>query len=431
MSKSKHLTLSQRITIELGLNHNRSFKSIAAELNKDPSTISKEVRNHRQKVRSGAFGRSHNSCVHRFSCTYSSVCSKPNCYKNYCRTCSYCNNSCSFYTEDICQTLSLPPYVCNGCNQRTRCSLFKFEYRAEASQKQYQLSLSSSRSGCSLSEQQLSRIDQVLTPLLKQGHSPYHIWTNNKDQLMIDSRTLYNYINKGYLDSIHLDLPKALRYRPRQGKKGFKIDKKCRVGRTFDDFHLYMSQNHEPHYVEMDTMVGSPGGKVLLTITFPLCSFMIAFLREANDSQSVISIFNELYVRLGHTLFTQLFPVILTDNGSKFSNPSAIEFVDSDCTIRRTRLFYSRSSTSSDKPHIERNHIEFRRICPKQTSVDNFTQDTVNLIFSHINSYARKKLNNKSPLMLFSHLFGDNLHLVFGITEIQPNNVILNPSLIR
>ena len=39
----KHLDLSARIIIEQHLNNGDSFRSIAIELNKDPSTISKDV----------------------------------------------------------------------------------------------------------------------------------------------------------------------------------------------------------------------------------------------------------------------------------------------------------------------------------------------------------------------------------------------------
>ncbi len=42
-----HLTLSDRIYIEQELLQNSSFRSIAATLHKDPSTISKEVKLHR------------------------------------------------------------------------------------------------------------------------------------------------------------------------------------------------------------------------------------------------------------------------------------------------------------------------------------------------------------------------------------------------
>ncbi len=43
--KNKHLNLNDRICIEHGLNSNKSFKSIANELVKDCTTISKEINN--------------------------------------------------------------------------------------------------------------------------------------------------------------------------------------------------------------------------------------------------------------------------------------------------------------------------------------------------------------------------------------------------
>ncbi len=42
----KHLTLSDRICIEKGLNDGKSFAEIGRETHKDPTTISKEVRKH-------------------------------------------------------------------------------------------------------------------------------------------------------------------------------------------------------------------------------------------------------------------------------------------------------------------------------------------------------------------------------------------------
>ena len=42
----KHLNLSDRINIEKGLNNNDSFATIAKVVQKDPTTISKEVRKH-------------------------------------------------------------------------------------------------------------------------------------------------------------------------------------------------------------------------------------------------------------------------------------------------------------------------------------------------------------------------------------------------
>ena len=66
-----------------------------------------------------------------------------------------------------------------------------------------------------------------------------------------------------------------------------------------------------------------------------------------------------------------------------------------------------------------------RRFYPKGSSFDQLTQNQLSLILNHINSY-KKRLNDHSPLELFSLLFGnetlDKLELVF----ITPENVCLS-----
>ena len=71
--------------------------------------------------------------------------------------------------------------------------------------------------------------------------------------------------------------------------------------------------------VEMDSVEGKKGGKVLLTLHFVRAEFMLAFIRDSNDSQSVINIFDKLYLELFPDVFCKLFSVILGDNGSEFS----------------------------------------------------------------------------------------------------------------
>ena len=46
MAKHTHLTLDDRYTISNLLNSSTSFKAIALEIEKDCTTVSKEVRNH-------------------------------------------------------------------------------------------------------------------------------------------------------------------------------------------------------------------------------------------------------------------------------------------------------------------------------------------------------------------------------------------------
>ena len=104
------------------------------------------------------------------------------------------------------------------------------------------------------------------------------------------------------------------------------MDKNCLENRTYEDFVEYMKQNPNTPIVEMNTVEGRKRGKVLLTLHFVNCSFTLAFIREHNDAQSVIDIFNYLQNILGIDKFKELFILILTDNCSEFSNPTKIEF---------------------------------------------------------------------------------------------------------
>jgi len=138
---------------------------------------------------------------------------------------------------------------------------------------------------------------------------------------------------------------------------------------------------------------------------------------------------NSLEQMLSYEMFLTLFPVILTDNGSEFSNPLAIEF--NNLGQQRTHVFYCDPSAPYQKGAVENNHEFIRRIIPKGKSFDAYTQDDINLMLSHINSYGRKKLNNQSPTLVFSFLHKDDILKKLGIGIIQPNDIILTPQLLK
>ena len=134
----------------------------------------------------------------------------------------------------------------------------------------------------------------------------------------------------------------------------------------------------------MDSVIGRVGGKCLLTIHFVVSSLMLAFLRDANTLASVIEIINLLDEVLGAKTFKSLFPVILTDNGSEFSNPKEIE-KRSTIPCNRTKIFYCDPSAPYQKGSAERNHEFIRFFIPKGTDIGNYSQDDINLMMDHIN----------------------------------------------
>ena len=98
---------------------------------------------------------------------------------------------------------------------------------------------------------------------------------------------------------------------------------------------------------------------------------------------------------------------------------------------QRTKIFYCHPSSPYEKGSCEVNHELIRRILPKGTSFDNLTQEDTNLMMSHINSYKRKKLNNKSPYFAFSTIYGKNTLNKLGIQQINPNKVNLSERLLK
>ena len=72
-----------------------------------------------------------------------------------------------------------------------------------------------------------------------------------------------------------------------------------------------------------------------------------------------------------------------------------------------------------------------RRILPKGTSFDSLSQADVNKVLSHTNSYARKKLNDKSPFESFSFLFGKDILDMLGIFRVPAVDIVLTPALLK
>lgn len=245
---------------------------------------------------------------------------------------------------------------------------------------------------------------------------------------MLSERTLYRLVDANVLTVKNIDLPKKVKYRPRKKSKELKIDKFCTEGRKYEDYLNYIADGNDYPVVEMDTLEGKKGGPVLLTLFFTTCNLQLAFKREANTAKSVIDIFDYLYEILGHDNFVTLFRIIVTDNGSEFSNPSAIEFNSKG--ERRTRIFYCNPRNPDQKGACEKNHVEIRKIFPKGTPLDDFSQDDINLAISHINSYLRKKLNNKSPYSVFSSFYDKKILDILNIQYIEPNSVLLKPILL-
>lgn len=424
LANQKHLTLEDRNYIEQALGQNMTFKEIAKFLSKDPTTISKEIKKHRIRKESSKFNNG-NTCANRFNCSKKNVCAKR--CNTKCHSCQICTKYCPDFKEQTCPSLQHAPFVCNACPTRGHCMLVKYYYRALPSYNQYKNTLSVARQGINLSDEELCELDSIVSPLLKQGQTIAHIYQTQ--DLKCSKSSLYNYIDLNKLSARNIDLPRRVRYPKKKKKRTPPKDTTIRKGRTYEDFEKYLIENPDTQIVEMDTVEGKKGGKVLLTMLFRNSKLMIAFLLDDKTSNSVLKVFNWLEAILGNELFEKTFPVILTDNGSEFSNPLSLEFNEEG--IGRTRIFFCNPGASYQKGAIEKNHEFIRYVIPKGISMDNLTQGNITKMINHINSLTRKSLNNASPYDLAEILLDNRVLKKLNLVKIPANEIQLNKSLLK
>jgi len=395
-TKFKHLTLDDRTEIQMCLDRGVTFKAIAARVGKDQTTISKEVKRHIKVNPTSAkkFDRQGNPIA------------------------------------DICPLLLKAPFVCNPCRKRrNQCGFQKQYYNAKAAQKDYEALLVEAREGIPLNKQEFYEIDAVITEGIRKGQHLYHIMATNN--LRVSKSTVYRHLNRGYLSASKIDFPRVVKFKPRQKHHDQYIPKAAKVGRTYEDFLAFIEENIVTHWTEMDTVIGRVGGKVIITFDFTLCNFMFGLLLNEKSCLEVSEKITALKATLTGKgfVFGDIITLALTDNGGEFSNVSAIE--NNAAGERETCLFFCDPYRACQKPKVEKNHTLFRDIVPKGGSFDHFTQDTVNLIFSHVNSVKRKSLGGKTPYEVFAFTYGANIATLLGISPVSAGEVNQSPSLLK
>ena len=426
MSDNLHLDIDKRKVIELELGNNTTFAEIAKIINKDPTSISKEIRKHRIKIDARQPSLYENKCARRFYCHRKNICNSR--CKKECRTCNKCNSTCKDYVDSTCIKLLRAPYVCNGCEFYSKCKSEKYLYKANTAQLQYETTLVDSRLGINISDSELDTLNKIVTEGIKHGQSLSHI--QKTTDLSCSRSTLYKYIHVRALNVMPLDMPRMVRLKPR--KKQQKSEPKetdARKGRTYADFIKYCALNPESSIVEMDTVEGIKGGKVFLTMLFRNSRLMLIFLLDSKTQKEVKSVFDFLEKKLTLPVFKKLFSVILTDNGGEFGNPSELEFNFNGNP--RTRIFYCDPRASYQKGMIEKNHEFIRYVLPKGSSFDDLTQDDANLLMNHINSYARDCLNWSAPIDLAKVYLGKETIKKLNLKKVPACEIQLNKKLLK
>lgn len=417
---NKHLSLNDRKIIQQGIENRCNKVDIARTLGKDPTTIAKEIRAHREFKPRNTFN-------------YPIVCINI-------KKCGGCKNKCKNYQEQTCKLRDRSPGACNKCPKMSSCHLDKYFYNAEKADKEYRRDLVDFRQGINLTTNEAKELANILKPLLDKGQSIYQIKSTHKE-IKQSIKTLYTYIETGVFNEYGID---NFSLKEQVNRKQFNKKYKKRKepanydGHKYEDFLKFKEENPNTPVTEMDTVLNSLSGPYIQTFEFENTGIMIGYLHEEKTSESMAKTLDKLQYKLGNDIYCELFSLLLTDRGTEFEKTELFEF-NIETGELRSNIFYCDPYKSSQKPHIENTHNYIRDIIPNEIDLSHLTQNHLDLMFSNINSTPRKIYNGKTPYEIFTFLYstednpnrGKEILDKLNIKEIKRDEVVLKPYLIK
>lgn len=410
--KNTHMSLNDRIAIQVGIENGSKLVNISKNIKKDPTTISKEIKLHREI---------HSRNLEKY----------PICCKNS-KNCKFCTEICKKFEEIKCSRRDRSPGACNGCEKIHSCHLDHYFYYAEKAQREYSNTLVESREGINLTTLERKEIADIIVPLINKGQSIYQILSAHPEIKQCE-KTIYNYIDLGVFNDFgiqNISLKEKVKRKQFKDKYKKRKEKSCYEGKKYEDYLVYKEKNPNKLTTEMDTVMNSTTGPYIQTFIFEKTQFMIGILKHDKTSKEMSSTINDFEEILNKNDFEKLFGLLLTDRGTEFEKSELFIF-NPKTGEKRLDIFYCDSMASYQKPHVENNHNYVRDIIVNKLSIDNITQNDLNLVFSHINSTPRESLNGKTPYEMFEFLYGVEPIKLFNIQKIERDNVILKPYLLK
>lgn len=430
---NKHLTQEDRTNILEGLIKGLKLKDIAKSIRKDPTTVSKEIKLRRYSKPGNQYNRGGYGylCANLETCEINNLCGS-SCGNYRCKRCKSinCTLKCDNFVQKECKSITRFPFTCHSCSKKTTCRLDHYYYDPKLADSEYREKLKTSREGINLTENEFRIIDEAIKDGVERGLSIYVILKEHPE-IVCSERTVYRYIEKRYLTIKSIDLRRKVTYKKRyKSKVKSEANKKDRINRLHSDFVKLMIDEPNILYWQLDLVEGLKTDKhYIMTLHLPITNFMLGFIIPNKKPESVAKVFNQLEEILGLEEFRRIFKVILTDRGSEFYKPENIEL--SHITgEQRTRLYYCDSYSSYQKAEIECNHKLIRYVIPKGRSIDSFTQDDLNLLFSHINSYPRESKYGRKPYDITAMIIGEETLKKIKISQIEYKDLNLTTSLI-
>jgi len=208
----------------------------------------------------------------------------------------------------------------------------------------------------------------------------------------ICTKTLYSYIDKGFMDTRNIDL--LLKVGRKVRKKRSRVNKR-NLGESIENRPPEVATRETFSHWEIDTVIGkrSEGQSLLTLLERKSRVFLIRPLKE-----HTVECVNEAIVALQRDYgddFAQVFQTITADNGSEFSGLS------DQLSRLGSKAYFCHPYSSWEKGANEKHNSLIRRFLPKGTSFADLTPESVARIQNWCNNLPRKILGYLTPLQAF------------------------------
>ena len=404
--KNKPLTAIELGKIESKLDEGKNATQIAEDLGREASTIQKEIK--KFSIIKGS-RKSCTKCSKYNNCEKTEMC-EYNLRTEYCGKCKECEigtELCKEYSPEVkCEKLKGHMKVCNSCPSRIQCRKPKLIYDAKEAWKQHKENKKKSVKKYKAIEN--TEYMKELSDKIKRGIAPEVALatTGNKYGETISLPTLYLRIDRGKMECKNIHLRNKLRRKPKEEtvERTRDTSKHRANGRSYGDLTEEEKTQRKKGIGQMDTVIGTQGGKVLLTLLNKETSFLFGMPMPDRKNETIIKEIDKLEINI-EDKFKLILEKIVTDNGVEFLNYEGIEksAINGD---KRIWLYYANPYASYEKGMIENQHRLIRYFFPKGTDFSRYSDKQIIDKMNRINNYPRKDLEWSTPYKEMEKIVG-------------------------
>lgn len=209
-----------------------------------------------------------------------------------------------------------------------------------------------------------------------------------------NTKTMYNWANKGLIEIKRYELPEAKKRRKRVNLGEFEQKQPC-FGTCIEKRPEIVDTREEFGHWEIDTVVGKREGSTEVLLTMTERKTRAEIIRKI-DGKNISAVKNAVQEILSeyHRKKYKIFKSITSDNGVEFARLSDLE-------NENLKVYFAHPYSSYERGTNERHNRMIRIFIPKGKDISQYTEDYIEDVEDWMNNLPRKNLGYLTPEQMF------------------------------